>query len=180
MTHAIGHIKAHDVWESMFGDYALEPNLINGRSHWTKLDGKQTIWYNELDDWVFTSIALRGSKAASATLFSSFDTACAHDVGSPWKYYEYENDIWEIKDAGKGAIVECVQDLKVTTPGPEFDYYDDEEFGNTTRRCTKDNPCGEGEGDCNLDEDCIGTLRCGTDNCSGLEYENTDDCCQSK
>ena len=28
-----------------------------------------------------------------------------------------------------------------------------------------DNQCGEGEGDCNTDQDCAGLLVCGRDNC---------------
>lgn len=41
--------------------------------------------------------------------------------------------------------------------------------------------CGEGEGDCDEDEECQGLLQCGTDNCrtkSGGAWDLTDDCCQ--
>merc|ERR1711939_214497 len=45
--------------------------------------------------------------------------------------------------------------------------------------CTYDFPCGDGEGDCDTDDDCIGDLRCGTDNCDRgrFPFDSTDDCC---
>ena len=35
----------------------------------------------------------------------------------------------------------------------------------------------EGEGDCDNDSDCLGLLQCGTDNCVGINFDSTDDCC---
>jgi len=43
--------------------------------------------------------------------------------------------------------------------------------------CTEENQCFEGEGDCDNDSDCRGNLRCGTDNCFGEGFDDTDDCC---
>jgi len=43
--------------------------------------------------------------------------------------------------------------------------------------CTLDKPCFEGEGDCDEDSECRGSLRCGTDNCYGEGFDDTDDCC---
>ena len=51
--------------------------------------------------------------------------------------------------------------------------------------CTKDSPCGEGHGDCDEwknDEDCLGELKCGSDNCKALSlgptyWSNSVDCC---
>merc|ERR1719495_2334895 len=43
--------------------------------------------------------------------------------------------------------------------------------------CTLDKPCFEGEGDCDEDSECRGNLRCGTDNCYGEGFDDTDDCC---
>lgn len=49
--------------------------------------------------------------------------------------------------------------------------------------CTSSNPCGKGEGDCDYDNDCIGSLACGTDNCQLMnpdfadKFDPTDDCC---
>ena len=42
--------------------------------------------------------------------------------------------------------------------------------------CTVENPCGIGEGDCDNDNQCIGYLVCGTDNC-GSEFASQMDCC---
>ena len=51
--------------------------------------------------------------------------------------------------------------------------------------CTSTYPCNEGEGDCDLDSDCKGNLRCGIDNClsdfssSGSNWSSAADCCIS-
>ena len=40
--------------------------------------------------------------------------------------------------------------------------------------------CVEAEGDCDHDDECEGTLQCGTDNCpvqSGGYWDDKDDCC---
>ena len=42
--------------------------------------------------------------------------------------------------------------------------------------CTVDEPCGVGEGDCDVDGDCIRGLDCGEDNC-GSRFETRADCC---
>ena len=34
--------------------------------------------------------------------------------------------------------------------------------------CSPDNPCDEGEGDCNKNSDCSGRLECGTNNCDSV------------
>ena len=38
--------------------------------------------------------------------------------------------------------------------------------------------CGEGEGDCDKDDDCKSGLVCGTDNCVGDSFGSTSDCCE--
>jgi len=38
-------------------------------------------------------------------------------------------------------------------------------------------PCMAGEGDCDNDDHCSGSLKCGTDNCVGDTFDSTDDCC---
>jgi len=43
--------------------------------------------------------------------------------------------------------------------------------------CTSENPCEEGEGDCDYDSHCVGDLQCGKDNCQGDTFDSTDDCC---
>ena len=42
--------------------------------------------------------------------------------------------------------------------------------------CTDSKPCGLGEGDCDNNEDCLGNLLCGKDNCSPPFHEDAD-CC---
>ena len=43
--------------------------------------------------------------------------------------------------------------------------------------CTPETPCGEGEGDCDSDADCLLPYVCGRDNCPE-EYGPGDDCCR--
>ena len=44
--------------------------------------------------------------------------------------------------------------------------------------CTKDEPCGIGEGDCDRDEHCIGDLTCGDNNCyKDGGFPTRADCC---
>ena len=46
--------------------------------------------------------------------------------------------------------------------------------------CTEDSPCGEGEGDCDINRDCKSGLKCGINNCKkfGAYYNKYDDCCE--
>ena len=46
--------------------------------------------------------------------------------------------------------------------------------------CKEQGPCGEGEGDCDQDNECAGSLECGQDNCAwGMDpLGSWDDCCQ--
>merc|ERR1712106_808107 len=45
--------------------------------------------------------------------------------------------------------------------------------------CSFENPCVEGEGDCEQDNDCNGDLVCGNNNCKafGSFFHPKDDCC---
>ena len=43
--------------------------------------------------------------------------------------------------------------------------------------CTPDSVCGVGEGDCDSNNDCSEGLVCGKDNCQGVGFDATDDCC---
>jgi len=43
--------------------------------------------------------------------------------------------------------------------------------------CTQDNPCEEGDGDCDGWWQCAGRLVCGNNNCGGPPFQPDDDCC---
>ena len=49
--------------------------------------------------------------------------------------------------------------------------------GTTDGCCTKENPCVQGDGDCDVDQDCSGDLVCGMNNCGGFPFPSTHDCC---
>lgn len=42
--------------------------------------------------------------------------------------------------------------------------------------CTVDRPCPKGHGHCDLDDECVGDLECGTNNCNGSWFAG-DNCC---
>ena len=43
--------------------------------------------------------------------------------------------------------------------------------------CSKDKPCGVGQGDCDHDDECVGDLKCGNNNCVGFPSPKAD-CCE--
>ena len=55
-------------------------------------------------------------------------------------------------------------------------------LGTWARCCTEYNPCNEGDGDCDTDDQCYGQLRCGENNCGLYEtngyFEAHSDCCE--
>ena len=69
-----------------------------------------------------------------------------------------------MKFRGLYYTIEIIQSLCFKVPG-------DDEF------CTPENTCGEGNGDCDTDEDCELALVCGTDNCKNAKFEDWVDCC---
>ena len=45
--------------------------------------------------------------------------------------------------------------------------------------CSASNQCGEGQGDCDKDSECLGNLVCGRDNCDESKFPNDEtDCCR--
>ena len=45
--------------------------------------------------------------------------------------------------------------------------------------CTSEQPCGQDEGDCSLDSDCMPGLVCGSNNCpKDVGFSNRADCCE--
>ena len=43
--------------------------------------------------------------------------------------------------------------------------------------CSISKKCGLNEGDCDSDNDCLGNLRCGLNNCVGSQFHPEADCC---
>ena len=47
-----------------------------------------------------------------------------------------------------------------------------------SRCCDPSQPCGLGEGDCDDDDDCQGSLVCGSNNCDQSLFWSKADCCE--
>ena len=50
-------------------------------------------------------------------------------------------------------------------------------FSELTDCCNATHPCDIGQGDCDKDEDCLGNLVCGRQNCGPGFFWNSTDCC---
>eukprot|EP00092_Neocalanus_flemingeri_P030174 GFUD01032752.1.p1 GENE.GFUD01032752.1~~GFUD01032752.1.p1 ORF type:complete len:359 (+),score=66.98 GFUD01032752.1:137-1213(+) len=93
------------------------------------------------------------------------DTECGPGLGCGTNNCKRFGDFFHPKDDC------CVKiDTNIRCRGRNFD---------TGRCCTTENPCVEGEGDCENNEDCEGNLSCGNNNCKkfGDFYHEKDDCC---
>jgi len=44
--------------------------------------------------------------------------------------------------------------------------------------CSEEKPCGYGQGDCDMDSECEGDLKCGNDNCGPSFFDSRTDCCE--
>ena len=57
------------------GTYKIENDLVNGRKHWTSLDGNQAIWYDiKYYRWSMGSSSDRGSSKSG--IASAYDFCC--------------------------------------------------------------------------------------------------------
>ena len=53
-------------------------------------------------------------------------------------------------------------------------------FEETRECCSIQNPCVEGAGDCDEDDECEGDLVCGSNNCGAEFTWGSADCCEKK
>ena len=68
------------------GKYRIENDLVNGRKHWTSLDGNQAIWCDNLTNvWMIGPSSDRGSKIGG--IMSIHDSGCPTQNGMRYKYY---------------------------------------------------------------------------------------------
>ena len=67
------------------GSYKIESYLLNGRKHWTSLDGIRALWYNnEHNVWAFGLSSNLGSNVVS--ILSVHDPGCPIQNGMRYKY----------------------------------------------------------------------------------------------
>ena len=91
--------------------------------------------------------------------------------------------------ASEGVIISNINSLNPTLLEPPPGQRCSGRNYQGRRCCTPENPCDEGEGDCDGPADggghdghagCIGELLCGSNNCKqfGAYYHGSDDCCE--
>jgi len=102
----------------------------------------------------------------------SRDNACKEGEGDCDSDADCEDELKCGKDNCRGLGFDSTDDCCYN---PKLVWGDQCQGGDSC--CTRDNQCFEGEGDCDHDSDCRGNLRCGTDNCYGKGFDDTDDCC---
>ena len=51
---------------------------------------------------------------------------------------------------------------------------------NFWKYCTLQSPCPLNQGDCDNDQDCLGDLTCGIQNCEDQRFPENADCCTGK
>ena len=68
------------------GTYKIENDLVNGKKHWTSLDGNQAIWYDTKHYcWSMGSSSDRGSSKSG--IYSAFDGCCPTYLDMRFIYY---------------------------------------------------------------------------------------------
>ncbi len=117
---------------------------------------------------VATVVVVAAAATTAAALFSLYCDAFAFGLTSPLNLIFLKKKVFEFSEKGEGICNTGDNDC-----------------------CTEDNQCGIGEGDCDSDDDCLGDLVCGDDNCAasdlppGLDpalfggngFSGSDDCC---
>ena len=94
-----------------------------------------------------------------------------------------EGDCDRHYDCDKGLLCGSNNCRKIGIKPPEYYDWDDDccydpEPCRGGNDCCHNHICGEREGDCDDDDDCLPGLACGTDNCgTGIIFDRTDDCC---
>ena len=85
--------EAKDVLSSLVGIYVLQPNPVNGKSHWLQDIGTHSIWYNrEVKIWAIGPHVNLGSSTASMI---SYDDVTGPEEATNWQYY---NKKWITSD----------------------------------------------------------------------------------
>ena len=87
-----GEIK--DYMNHLEGVYLLQPNQINGKSHWIIEDGTMAIWYDKEDGkeaWNIGDIDDLGSQTIA--MYSSGDS-CKPLEETTWIYFDEDSDKW--------------------------------------------------------------------------------------
>ena len=76
------------------GIYLLQPNKINGKSHWMNEDGSLAIWYDIIDNkgnWNIGDIENLGSETVA--MYSCGDADKPHK-NTTWMYFDEDDIKW--------------------------------------------------------------------------------------
>ena len=81
----------------------IENDLVNGRKHWTSLDGNQAIWYEShiTNRWKIGFSSDRGSGLAAIS--SAHDSGCPTQKGMKYRYYNGSS--WRLAPKNSFSII---------------------------------------------------------------------------
>ena len=109
----VGYSKPNQAYvtlEDIYGDYTMQPGLINGRNYYTSdhESGKFAIswcgnsWYISPTEWNEESMV--GRCTGYANTFKKDD--CVHDITYHWDYYNHANE--QYVRAHEGLSIWCL------------------------------------------------------------------------
>ena len=135
----------------------------DGMDYWVNVESEIAIWYKELSYsgtnyywWIFGTLSSLGSITAGVASFRTLEKTCPNNEGYYW-YWLYDNN--------NGAFVDGTNDVYIKCAN-EDDF------------CTSENPCSADQGDCDIHDECLDGLDCGSNNCPDhLGFHSEFDCC---
>lgn len=89
----------------IFQYYKEEPELVNGRTHYTSDDGTRAIWF-EGSDWNIGLASDRGGNTVVAYSPSN-GRSCPDELAYTWKYAIVDDDDGSFRDADEGLGIWC-------------------------------------------------------------------------
>jgi len=103
----VGRVEEH---KSKYGNYELQSGTVNGKAHYTALDGKNAIWYTANGYWNVASKEYKGTETTSFKASSSND--CPDSIDN-WQYWSKDGNWYDAGTGGAGIDIYCKIELAV-------------------------------------------------------------------
>ena len=197
-----------DIWGEYYEGVYKFQGFSDGMDYWVDADGKNAIWYLK-SWWRIGSLSNLGSTTCKITSYN-LGMTCPNNEGIvfSWQFYDSSwtitNDVY-LKCANEDDF--CTSENPCSIDQGDCDIHDECQDGlvcgsnncpdslgfhsefdccyNATvgdeHFCTIENPCGEGQGDCDFSNECLTNLTCDIANsCPDyLGFNSEVDCCSS-